>query len=87
VVALTMGLALGNEGLRGAASSLQFDVFLGYGSQPTGADGLVREAGWFMVGCEVHNSGPTFNAVFELGSSQFGRGQTRRFEVELPTNT
>src|SRR5438477_5642774 len=31
-------------------AALQFDVFLGYGGQPTGADGIVREAGWFPVG-------------------------------------
>jgi hypothetical protein len=78
-------LLAGGPGLRAAA--LQFDVFLGYGSQPTGMDGLVREAGWFMVGCEVHNSGPSFDAVFELTPGQFGRGQTWRFKVELPTNT
>jgi hypothetical protein len=72
-------------GMRAAA--LQFDVFLGYGSQPTGMDGVVREAGWFMVGCELHNSGPSFDAIFELTPGQFGRGQTWRFKVELPTNT
>lgn len=82
---LLVGMLVGTDGLRGAA--IQFDVFLGYGSQPTGMDGLVREAGWFLVGCEVHNSGPSFDAVFELGPGQFGRGQTRRFAIELPTNT
>ncbi len=68
-------------------AALQFDVFLGYGGQPSGFDGVVREAGWFPVACEVFNDGPSFNAVFEVSSSQMGGGQTRRLVVELPTNT
>ncbi|PYK61195.1 MAG: hypothetical protein DME21_09875, partial [Verrucomicrobia bacterium] len=68
-------------------AALQFDVFVGYGGQPTGFDGIVREAGWFPVAVEVQNDGPPFNAVFELSSSQMGVGQTRRIVVELPTNT
>jgi hypothetical protein len=84
-VAVLIWLLMGTGGLRGAA--IQFDVFLGYGSQPTGMDGLVREAGWFLVGCELHNSGPSFDAVVELIPDQFGRGQVRRFAIELPTNT
>jgi len=70
-----------------ARAALQFDVFLGYGGQPTGMDGLVREAGWFAMGCEVYNDGPGFNAVVEVKSSDSGQGQTRRLAVELPTNT
>jgi len=70
-----------------ARSALQFDVFLGYGGQPTGTDGIVREAGWFPVACEVLNDGPPFNAVFEVSSSQMGGGQAKRLAVELPTNT
>jgi len=69
-----------------ARAAMQFDVFLGYGGQPSGLDGVVREAGWFPVACEVFNDGPSFNAVFELSSSQKG-GQSRRMIVELPTNT
>src|SRR5438067_1423995 len=68
-------------------AALQFDVFIGYGGQPTGFDGIVREAGWFPVAVEVQNDGPPFNAAFELSSSQMGGGQTRRIVVELPTNT
>jgi hypothetical protein len=70
-----------------AQAATQFDVFLGYGGQPTGADGIVREANWFSVACEVHNDGPSFNAVFELSPAQSGGAQTRQFAVELPTNT
>lgn len=70
-----------------ACAALQFDVFLGYGGQPTGTDGIIREAGWFPVACEVSNDGPAFTGVFELSTSQMGGGQTRRFTVELPTNT
>jgi hypothetical protein len=80
-----MVLALGF--VPSARAALQFDVFLGYGGQPSGTDGVVREAGWFPVACEVFNDGPSFNAVFELSSSQMGGGQTRRMVVELPTNT
>jgi len=58
-------------------AALQFDVFLGY-------DDLVREANWFPVACEIFNDGPTFTGVFEL-STDGGRGQARRFVLELPT--
>src|SRR5438477_10655068 len=83
-----LGAALLCLGLtESARAALQFDVFIGYGGQPTGFDGVVREAGWFPVAVEVQNDGPPFNAVFELSSSQAGGGQTRRIVVELPTNT
>ncbi len=81
LVVLCLGLAAP------ARAALQFDVFLGYGGQPSGFDGVVREAGWFPVACEVFNDGPSFNAVFELSTSQMGGAQTRRIVVELPTNT
>ncbi|MBI3192378.1 MAG: hypothetical protein HYZ36_06910, partial [Pedosphaera parvula] len=61
-------------------AALQFDVFLGY-------DNLVREANWFPVACEIFNDGPTFTGVFELTSEAGGRGQARRYVLELPTNT
>jgi hypothetical protein len=69
-----------------ARAELQFDVFVGYGSGG-GSDGIVREAGWFPVACEIFNDGPGFDAVFEFSSRQLGGGQVRRFPVELPTNT
>ncbi len=74
--------------LPSARAELQFDVFLGYGSGG-GGDGYVREAGWFPVGCEVYNDGPSFDAVVEFSSRQLGGGadQTRRMAIELPTNT
>src|ERR1041385_8771904 len=72
---------------RPVRAALQFDVFVGHGGQPTGSDGIVREAGWFPVAVEVQNDGAPFNATFELSSSQMGGGQTRRMVVELPTNT
>jgi hypothetical protein len=68
-------------------TELQFDVFIGYGGQPTGMDGVAREASWFPVAVEVQNDGPALNATFELSSGQMGGGQTRRVAVELPTNT
>src|SRR5438445_12386233 len=83
-----LGAALLCLGLTASArAALQFDVFVGYGGQPSGFDGVVREAGWFPVACEVFNDGPSFNAAFELSSSQMVAGQTRRIAVELAANT
>ena len=63
-----------------AKAALQFDVFLGY-------DGIVPEASWFPVVCEVRNDGPSFNAFLEISSGQFNQNQVRRVPLELPTNT
>lgn len=84
--ALVAGFLLLAWGVASTRAELQFDVFVGYGSSG-GGDGIVREAGWFPVACEVFNDGPTFDAVFELSSRQLGAGQTRRMAIELPTNT
>ncbi len=56
----------------------QFDVFVGF-------DGVVTEANWFPVVCEVRNEGPTFNASFEFRDT--GGGLTRQMTIELPTGT
>src|ERR1051326_2042134 len=87
--ALFLALLSGAMAGRAAPSQnlLQFDVFLGHGGQPTGADGGGREGSRVPVAVEVENDGPAFNAVFELFSSQMGGGQIRRMAVELPTNT
>ena len=82
-LALSLWIAPGLEGSAG----LQFDVFLGYGGQPTGLGGVIHEVGWSTVGCEVHNPGPPFQATFEFIPGQAGRGQTYRLHLELPTNT
>src|ERR1041385_1201789 len=58
--------------------AVRFDVFIGY-------DGILPEANWFPVACEVHNDGPSFKAVFELSPAQFNQGQTRLMAVDLPT--
>jgi hypothetical protein len=63
-----------------ARGAVRFDVFVGY-------DGVVPEASWFPVICEVQNDGPSFNALFELIAGQYNQGQTRRMAVELPTGT
>jgi hypothetical protein len=63
-----------------ARAALRFDVFLGY-------DGILPEASWFPVVCEVFNDGPSFNAVFELSPGQYSQGQSRAMVVELPTGT
>jgi hypothetical protein len=61
-------------------AALQFDAFLGY-------DGIVPEASWFPVVCEVKNDGPSFKAIVELTGSAVNQGQTIRMPVELPTGT
>src|SRR5205807_2211257 len=56
--------------------------FLGY-------DGVVSEACWLPVTCELKNDGPTFIGTIELtpGNNNLGSGQTVRTTVELPTGT
>lgn len=63
-----------------ARAAIQFDVFLGY-------DGVVREASWFPVVCEIKNDGPAFTGVVEVNTANFGADQPRRIVVELPTGT
>ena len=75
---VSLGLAL--LGTLEARAAMQFDVFLGY-------DGVVREASWFPVVCEIKNDGPPFVGVVEVSAAQFGKGQTQRMPVELPTGT
>src|SRR6267142_6680221 len=67
-------------GTLAAPAALQFDVFLGY-------DGIVPEASWFPVVCEVKNDGPTFVGTVELDGGPANQGQVRRIVVELPTGT
>ena len=66
----------------GARAAIQFDVFLGY-------DGIISEASWFPVVCEVKNDGPSFTGVVEIAPSAGGlmQEQVRREVVELPTGT
>jgi hypothetical protein len=66
-----------------AMAKIQFDVFAGFGDAGTGH---VRTGGWFPIGFEVMNDGPSFDAVIEVTSGQLS-GQTLRVPVELPTNT
>jgi len=63
-----------------ARGDLRFDPFLGY-------DDILPERSWFPITCEVFNDGPPFNAVIEVTAQDFGPGQTRRFMLDLPTNT
>ncbi|HZM02683.1 MAG TPA: hypothetical protein VFC44_06640 [Candidatus Saccharimonadales bacterium] len=62
-----------------ARAALQFDVFVGY-------DNLLPTHGWFPVICELHNDGPSFNAVIDINTAGWG-GQTRQFPIDLPTGT
>jgi hypothetical protein len=69
--------------LLGAGSvraEVRFDVFLGY-------DGTVREATWFPITCEIVNNGPPFQGFIEVSPSSYGKGQTQRLPIELPTGT
>jgi len=75
-----LGLLLLLCGLLSAQAAVRFDVFLGY-------DGILPEASWFPVVCEVQNDGPTFNALVEITSSLYQSGQRRVMAVELPTGT
>ncbi|MBU6402819.1 MAG: hypothetical protein KGS61_21065, partial [Verrucomicrobia bacterium] len=77
---LPLLLGWGGVAIPSARAELQFDVFVGY-------DGVVREAAWFPIACEIYNDGPGFNGVVELTSGQYGGGQSRRVTLELPTNT
>lgn len=72
-------LALGLLGGPGAQAKIQFDAFPGF-------DSVARGGAWFPVVIEVFNDGPSFDAVVELGQSQFS-GVPQRFAVELPQNT
>ncbi len=72
--AIFFSLSLAGQG------ALQFDVFLGY-------DGVIPEANWFPLACEIKNDGPPFYAVIEISAAQFNQGQTRRIPLELPTET
>src|SRR6188472_4039220 len=62
-----------------AASTLQFDVFLGF-------DGTVREASWFPVMCEIRNSGPAISGYIEVAGGG-SKAQSQIMPVELPTGT
>jgi hypothetical protein len=66
--------------LLSARAALQFDVFLGY-------DGIVPEASWFPIVCEIKNDGPGFKGTIELVGGTYNQGQQRRLDVELPTGT
>ena len=63
-----------------ARADLQFDVFVGY-------DQILPEHSWFPITCELHNDGPSFNAVIEVTAGDWGGGQIRRFPIDLPTQT
>jgi hypothetical protein len=67
-------------GVAVARAEVRFDVFLGY-------DGTVREATWFPITCEIMNSGPAFSGFIEVSPGSYGKGQTQRLPIELPTGT
>lgn len=77
-VSLFCGLVLWGLG-SSARAALQFDVFLGY-------DGIVPEASWFPVVCEIKNDGPSFTGTVEIKRSD-DTDQTLLMPVELPAGT
>src|SRR5215475_13294141 len=77
---LSLWLVLLLAPVKSLHAALQFDVFLGY-------DGIVPEASWFPVVCEIKNDGASFNGIVELTSTDANQGQSRRALVELPTGT
>jgi hypothetical protein len=77
---LSAWLLLAAGGLGSGRAALQFDVFLGY-------DGVVPQASWFPIVCEVKNDGPTFTATVEVEGGNYNQSQTRHMVVELPTGT
>ena len=52
-----------------------------------GFDGVIPEASWFPVVCEIKNDGPAFNGVVEVEPAGYNQGQKRRLALELPTGT
>ena len=62
-----------------AHAALQFDVFPGY-------DGIVPEASWFPIVCEVKNDGPSFTGTVEVKRGD-NEDQTLAMTIELPTGT
>jgi hypothetical protein len=77
LLSLVLALAISSGSIRAA---IQFDVFLGY-------NGIIPEAAWFPVVCEIKNDGPTFFGTVELDTGTYNQGQVRRLQVELPTGT
>jgi hypothetical protein len=63
----------------------QFDVFLGYGD--LGGGGIVPEASWFPIVCEIKNDGPPFEGTIEVSAGFYDQNLVRQFRVELPTGT
>ncbi|MDB6020340.1 MAG: hypothetical protein JWQ04_197 [Pedosphaera sp.] len=77
---LLLALAFFGLTILSARAMMQFDVFPGY-------DGVVPEASWFPIICEIKNDGPSFTGTIEVSAGRFNEGQTRRLTVELPTGT
>jgi hypothetical protein len=77
---LSLWLLVFSLGVFAAKGALQFDVFLGY-------DGIISEASWFPVVCEIKNDGPTFTGTVEIQGADYNQGATLRTVTELPTGT
>ena len=78
-LALVAGLMAFSYGQVVAQQSLRFDVFVGF-------DGIVPEASWFPLVCEIKNDGPPFTATIEVKRANED-GQGSLTTIELPTGT
>src|SRR5512140_537907 len=77
---VALWLAVLGGGAFTSLAAIQFDVFLGY-------DGIVPQACWFPVVCEIKNDGPPFVGTVEIDGGKFNQEQVRRAVIELPTGT
>lgn len=63
-----------------AAATVRLNVQVGCG-------GVVREATWFPIQCELSNDGPPLSGFIEVAPMGIGRGAVQRVPIELPTGT
>lgn len=63
-----------------ATAAVRLNAQVGYG-------GVVREATWFPIQCELSNDGPPLSGFIEVAPMGMGRGAVQRVPIELPTGT
>ncbi|HTL16197.1 MAG TPA: hypothetical protein VL793_03120, partial [Patescibacteria group bacterium] len=76
-LALVAGLLIFGYGQAVTRAAIQFDVFVGF-------DGIVPEASWFPLVCEIKNDGPPFTATIDVKRAN-EEGQGSLTTIELPT--
>ena len=63
-----------------APAAVQINVQVGH-------NGIVREATWFPLQCELRNDGPPISGFIEVATMGLARGSVQRLAMELPTGT